>query len=126
MVYLLYATGLRVSELVGLTTHEIDLKMSYLRVKGKGGRDRLAFVVDDQTVRIQKEHITARVVLASESQALFLNASGERLSTQGIANIIAQFRKEGNSSSYPAFRRRLYLSSPRAVSSLFPGRSYRL
>jgi len=33
-------------------------------------------------------HIAARTRLVSESQALFLNAAGERLSTQGIANII--------------------------------------
>ncbi|MDQ2974747.1 MAG: tyrosine-type recombinase/integrase, partial [Acidobacteriota bacterium] len=61
---------------------------------GKGGRDRLAFVVDEQTIRIQREHIEVRSRLTSESPALFLNASGERLSTQGIANIIAQFRKD--------------------------------
>lgn len=54
----------------------------------------MAFVVDEQTVRIQREHIDARSRLASESPALFLNASGQRLSTQGIANTIAQFRKD--------------------------------
>lgn len=36
----------------------------------------------------------ARTLLDSQSSALFLNAAGERLSTQGIANIILQFRKE--------------------------------
>ena len=42
MIYLLYATGLRVSELVGLTTHNIDLEQGYVRVKGKGDKERIA------------------------------------------------------------------------------------
>jgi len=67
---------------------------SCFRVKGKGGRDRLAFVVDEQTLLIQREHVELRSNITSDSPALFLNASGERLSTQGIANIISQFRKD--------------------------------
>jgi integrase/recombinase XerD len=64
------------------------------RVHGKGGRERLAYVVDDQTILIQKRHLETRTQLVSESPALFLNAAGERLSTQGIANMIAQFRRD--------------------------------
>jgi integrase/recombinase XerD len=63
-------------------------------VKGKGGRDRLAFVVDKQTLRIQQEHLKLRMLLDSENPALFLNSSCQRLSTQGIANILSQFRKD--------------------------------
>jgi integrase/recombinase XerD len=94
LVDLLFATGMRVGEVSALNLSDFVVAESLFRVKGKGGRDRLAFVVDEQTVRIQREHIAAREGISSESPALFLNASGERLSTQGIANIIAQFRKE--------------------------------
>src|SRR5262249_49019914 len=44
--------------------------------------------------RIQREHAEARSLLASKNEALFLNAMGQRLSTQGIANIISRFRKD--------------------------------
>lgn len=94
LVDLLFATGMRVGEVSALNLRDFVVTESVFKVRGKGGRDRLAFVVDEQTVEIQKEHIQARARLTSESLALFLNASGERLSTQGIANIIAQFRKE--------------------------------
>jgi integrase/recombinase XerD len=94
LVDLLFATGMRVGEVSGLNLKDFAVAESVFKVRGKGGRDRLAYVVDDQTVRIQREHIEARSRLSSESPAIFLNASGERLSTQGIANIIAQFRKD--------------------------------
>ena len=85
---------MRVGEVSGLNTADFTVSESIFRVKGKGGRDRLAFLVDDQTRRIQQEHLELRFRIASTSQALFLNASGARLSTQGIANIISQFRKD--------------------------------
>jgi integrase/recombinase XerD len=94
LVDLLFATGMRVGEVAGLNSRDFEVAESVFKVRGKGGRDRLAFVVDEQTIRIQREHIEVRSRLTSESPALFLNASGERLSTQGIANIIAQFRKD--------------------------------
>ena len=91
---LLFATGMRVGEASALDLADFSPTEFVFRVKGKGGRDRLAFVVDEQTVRIQKQHIEFRTQISSGTTALFLNASGERLSTQGIANIIAQFRKD--------------------------------
>lgn len=91
---LLFATGMRVGEVSSLNLSDFVIAESFFRVKGKGGRDRLAFVVDEQTVRIQQDHLKARHKVDSQSLALFLNAQGHRLSTQGIANIIAQFRKD--------------------------------
>lgn len=94
LVDLLFATGLRVGEVSALNLVDFAVPDSCFRVKGKGGRDRLAFVVDEQTLRIQREHVDLRSSMTSDSPALFVNASGERLSTQGIANIISQFRKD--------------------------------
>jgi integrase/recombinase XerD len=94
LVDLLFATGMRVGEASALDLKDFVVAESVFRVQGKGGRDRLAFVVDESTVHIQREHLEARSLIPSESPALFLNASGKRLSTQGMANIIAQFRRE--------------------------------
>ena len=94
LVDLLFATGMRVGEVSALNLEDFSRPESVFRVKGKGGRDRLAFVVDEQSLRIQREHVEMRSQIASESRALFLNATAERLSTQGIANIISKFRKD--------------------------------
>lgn len=94
LVDLLFATGIRVGEASALDLKDFVVAESVFRVQGKGGRDRLAFVVDEQTVLIQREHVEARLRIVTKSPALFLNAAGERLSTQGMANIIAQFRRD--------------------------------
>jgi len=94
LVDLLFATGMRVGEVSSLNVDDFSVTELMFRVHGKGGRGRLAYVVDDQTILIQKQHLKARTQLVSESPALFLNAASERLSTQGIANIIAQFRRD--------------------------------
>jgi integrase/recombinase XerD len=94
LVDLLFATGMRVGEVSSLNLADFVMAESFFRVKGKGGRDRLAFVVDEQTLRIQREHYALRWSRSSESPALFLNSAGNRLSTQGIANVISQFRKD--------------------------------
>jgi site-specific recombinase XerD len=94
LVDLLFATGVRVGEASSLDVEDFLVTELVFRVQGKGGRDRLAYVVDEQTVLIQRQHLEARLLLVTKSPALFLNAAGERLSTQGMANIIAQFRRD--------------------------------
>ncbi|HEY6802014.1 MAG TPA: tyrosine-type recombinase/integrase [Pyrinomonadaceae bacterium] len=94
LIDLLFATGMRVGEVSSLNLEDFNSSELLFKVKGKGGRDRLAYIVDEQTIHIQAQHLQARRRVISENDALFLNSSGQRLSTQGIANIIAQFRRE--------------------------------
>jgi integrase/recombinase XerD len=94
LVDLLFATGMRVGEVSALDLKDFVVQEGVFRVQGKGGRDRLAFAVDQKTLQIQREHLESRRQIETESPALFLNASGKRLSTQGIANVISQLRQE--------------------------------
>jgi integrase/recombinase XerD len=94
LVDLLFATGMRVGEVSALDVRDYFTREAVFRVQGKGGRDRLAFVVDEQTLRIQRAHMEARARIKTDSPALFVNASGGRLSTQGITNVIARLRRE--------------------------------
>jgi site-specific recombinase XerD len=94
LIDLLFATGMRVGEASALDVRDFLTREAVFRVQGKGGRDRLAFAVDEQTVRIQREHAEARARVRTDSPALFVNASGGRLSTQGMTNVIAKLRRE--------------------------------
>jgi integrase/recombinase XerD len=94
LVDLLFATGMRVGEASTLNIQDFLLEDAVFRIRGKGGRHRLAFVVDKETVQIQREHLEARRLIETENSALFLNYSSGRLSTQGITNVIAQFRRQ--------------------------------
>jgi integrase/recombinase XerD len=94
LIDLLFATGMRVGEVSSLNVRDFLVEESVFRVQGKGGRDRLAFVVDKETVHIQREYLKARKLIQTETPALFLNYSDGRLSTQGIADVIARLRRQ--------------------------------
>jgi integrase/recombinase XerD len=94
LVDLLFATGLRVGEVSALNVQDFFVREAVFRVKGKGGRDRLAIVVDEETLRVQRKYLEARAQIETRSTALFLNSSGLRLTTQGIANVIEHLREE--------------------------------
>ncbi len=84
MLILLYATGLRVSELLSLTTHSIDLEQEYLRVKGKGEKERIvpfATVAGEQLRRYLSE---GRAHLRPSHDTLFVNHAGAPLSRQSF------------------------------------------
>lgn len=93
LVDLLFATGMRVGEVSALDVRDFFSKEAAFRVQGKGSRDRLAFIVDEETVWVQRAHLEARERLASRCPALFLNTSGGRLSTQGIANVLSRMTR---------------------------------
>jgi site-specific recombinase XerD len=94
LVDLLFATGTRVGEASALDVLDFFVREAAFRVQGKSGRDRLAFAVDEETVRIQRLHLELRGRIKTESPALFVNASGGRLSTQGMTNVIAKLRRQ--------------------------------
>jgi integrase/recombinase XerD len=94
LVDLLFATGMRVGEASGLNIEDFGVAELTFKIRGKGGRHRLAFVVDKQSVQIQSRHLEVRSRLTYQCDALFVNAAGHRLSTQGMANIISQFQRD--------------------------------
>jgi len=94
LIDILFATGIRVGETSSLNIADFFEAEGMFKIKGKGGRARLAFAVDEKSLQIQKDHLRARIQIDTENSALFLNSSRKRLSTQGIANVVAQLRRE--------------------------------
>lgn len=83
IIRLLYASGLRVSELVNL--NKKDLEGNRITVKsGKGGKDRIVFI-DDETVEIIQKYLKKR---KDKKHPLFINRSGQRISPRTIQYIV--------------------------------------
>jgi integrase/recombinase XerD len=94
MLELMYATGLRVSELIALTQHTVYLNEGYIMVlAGKGGKQRLV-PMGEEAVRWLTEYLAqARPSLMGRQQLpiLFVNQRGEPLTRQGFWYIVKQY-----------------------------------
>jgi integrase/recombinase XerD len=86
LIELLYATGLRVSELVGLRAADMNLEAGYLVCTGKGSKQRLVPIGDAATGWVRRYQAEARPRLARKASAarLFVNARGGPLSRVGF------------------------------------------
>ncbi|HEX7363646.1 MAG TPA: tyrosine recombinase [Dehalococcoidia bacterium] len=90
MLELLYATGLRASELMALNVRDVDVKRNTVRCLGQGSKIRVV-PIDAPVSRLVKEYIDAvRPELLNDEKetALFLNRRGERLTRQGFWQIV--------------------------------------
>jgi len=86
MLEVLYATGLRVSELVGLAIAQIDLNQGLVKVVGKGNKERLVPLGEEALDWIEQYLTSARADLLSgqRSDSLFVTARGGPLTRQAF------------------------------------------
>ena len=88
IVEVLYCTALRISELAALNILDVNLTEGLLSVrKGKGGGDRQA-VLNDSAVKFLKKYLKIRRKIPDESESLWINYKGNRLSSQYIRIMI--------------------------------------
>ncbi len=100
MIETLYATGLRVSELVGLTVDRVRLDPGYVRVVGKGRKERLVPLGDSAVMWIDDYGQHARPGLdRNRRPELFLNHRGGSLTRQGFWKILRGHGRRANISS---------------------------
>ncbi|HEY8489072.1 MAG TPA: tyrosine recombinase, partial [Thermaerobacter sp.] len=87
---LLYATGLRVSELVGLDLDDLLLDLGLLRCRGKGGKERVVPVAAPavEATRVYLERGRPALLRRRDQRALFLNQRGGRLSRQWVWHLL--------------------------------------
>lgn len=86
MLELLYATGLRVSELASLNLSDVNLAEGFVRCLGKGSKERVIPIHEAAAETLRRYLSSGRPKLLSNSheEALFLNQRGERLTRQGF------------------------------------------
>lgn len=93
MLELLYATGMRVSELVALNMDDVSLASGYIRCFGKGGKER-TIPVHPQAMAALEAYIREarqRLIGSAGEEALFVNHRGTRLTRQGFWLIIKEY-----------------------------------
>ena len=90
MLELMYATGLRVSELVGLRTDQINLRQGVLRVSGKGGKERLVPIGAEAQHWLTRYIGEARalVLKGARCDALFVTARASGMTRQMFWNVV--------------------------------------
>ncbi len=97
MLELLYATGIRVSELISLNLDDINLDMGFIRCR-TGGKERIIPIGKICTNALHEYITNARgmIIRTPEEEALFVNMSGMRLSRQGFWKLIKQYTQQAN------------------------------
>jgi integrase/recombinase XerD len=96
MLELLYATGIRVTELIDLCINDVNTESGYIRCLGKGSKER---IVPIGTLAIQKvkDYIgkgRPKMVKELNEQALFVNQHGHRLTRQGFWKILKKYARQ--------------------------------
>lgn len=94
MLELLYATGIRVSELIALDVQDLNLSASFLRCRGRGKKDRVVPLYKG-AVRATAAYINEvrpQLLEDPEETALFVNMNGERMSRQGFWKIVKRYQ----------------------------------
>lgn len=90
---LLYATGIRCSELVGITIKDIDMKDKTIRILGKGNQERIVLFGQKAQEKIMDYIQKERASIKHPDEQLFLNNRHEPLTARSIQRIVEHFRK---------------------------------
>jgi integrase/recombinase XerD len=98
MLELLYASGLRISELINLTVHDFIWEESIVRVFGKGRKHRIVPIAEKSIQFIIGYFQNGRNVLKQQLQTdiLFLNRFGKKMSRMGVWKMIQQYAEKAN------------------------------
>ncbi|MDG4655684.1 site-specific tyrosine recombinase XerD [Ectobacillus antri] len=98
MLELLYATGLRVSELIQLDLADVHITMGFVRCVGKGNKERIIPLgrLATEAISTYIERGRASLVGKYTTNALFLNHQGNRLTRQGFWKILKKLAQKAN------------------------------
>jgi integrase/recombinase XerC len=106
---LLYGCGLRISELVGLNLDDFDFSERWVRVRGKGKKERQVPYAGKASTALDR-YLALRKPATSGERAIFLNHRGERLTDRGARGIVKFYARmiTGDSSIHPHSLRHAY------------------
>lgn len=91
---LMFATGMRVSEVCVLRPADVDLHSGQIRIMGKGSRQRIIQICHEDVLRALTNYNTAQFSRAKKKSYFFLSRRKSRLSEQSVRNMIKQYAKK--------------------------------
>ncbi|RDW21991.1 site-specific tyrosine recombinase XerD [Oceanobacillus chungangensis] len=97
MLELLYATGLRVSELITLKVSDLHLSMGFVQCYGKGSKERIVPIGDVAIKAVDHylQHARGKILKQNKETILFVNQHGRPLTRQGFWKILKKVTKDG-------------------------------
>lgn len=95
MLELLYATGIRVSELISMNLSDLNLTAGFIRCSSKG-KERIIPLYHGAVKALQDyvKNVRPQLIADNEEEALFVNMNGERMSRQGFWKIIKHYQEK--------------------------------
>ena len=88
---MLYSTGARITELLDLDIDDLDAKNRWVKVRGKGGKERIVPLGDPALEAVDQYRVRGRETLNKKgSPALFLNRSGNRMGRQSGFKVVSE------------------------------------
>lgn len=91
---ILFSTGLRVSEVSFLKYENINIKTGYIKVFGKGSKERVLYICSEEIKQILKEYVSLFSNEIIKDGWFFINRLGNRFTEQSITNMIRKYQKE--------------------------------
>ncbi len=99
MLELLYASGMRISECIGLNLNDVHITMGFVRVFGKGGKERIvplgksALKACDLYLQVARDQLQGKY---PKTDAFFINQRGKRLTRQGCWKLLKEHAEKAN------------------------------
>lgn len=95
MIELLYATGVRVSELISLTINDLNLEVGYIISMGKGSKERIIPLGEEASLKLKDYLETSRppLVKGRNTKELFVNRQGNKMTRQAFWKIIKKYAR---------------------------------
>lgn len=93
---LLFASGVRVSELCTITCDNINLDSQVVLIRGKGSKERKIYLASPPVIKALKAYLQVRLPRVADEPFFFLNRDGNRLSEQSVRRIVNRYTNLSN------------------------------
>ena len=88
---LLFATGIRVSELCSITASQINLREGYLKVQGKGAKERVIFIANQEVLSALRQYKKMFINQIDSTGWFFINKLGQKMAEQSVRNMLLRY-----------------------------------